>query len=467
MKYFPVGLNLQEQSCLVVGAGSIAWRKTQALMSAGAKITVIAPRAITEFESVLKGGDITWLQKQFEADGPEAKQDFLEDFALVVAATDSAQANRVVSDLCKGCRVPVNVASDVQQGTALLPAVINRDGVTIAIHSDGQSPTITRYLKRQLEAFVPSKIGILSRWAEQKRAEVRNAVRGKVRRQGFWQHILSGPVRDQVLAGRIEEAEQSFSSQLDLAAQDKLPGQVFLVGAGPGDPELLTIKALKLIQQADVVLYDRLVSGAVMALVPPGVERIYVGKRRSDHAVPQPEINQQLVDLARQGLRVLRLKGGDPFIFGRGGEELELLAESNVPFQVVPGITAASGCSSYAGIPLTHRDHAQSVRFVAGHLKDKYQHQDWKALAASGQTLVFYMGLSELPNICSQLLAHGADRELPAAIVEKGTLDEQRVAVGNLDSLPRLAVEQQFRAPTLVIVGSVVSLQGKLDWLNR
>lgn len=434
-------------------------------MSAGARITLLSPQATAEFSLAQDEGKLNWLKQRFDVCGAFAERQFLEEFALVVAATDDQDINGEVARLCRQWRIPVNVVSNVEQGTALLPAIIARDDVTIAIHSNGQSPTITRYLKRQLDAFIPKSIGALSLWAEQKRRLVRERLSGTAERQGFWQHILSGPVKDHVLSGRTQEAEHRFEQQLCLAEQRQLPGQVFLVGAGPGDPELLTIKALNLIQQADVVLYDRLVSSQVMDLVPSGTERIYVGKRRSEHAVPQPEINQLLVDLAQRGLRVLRLKGGDPFIFGRGGEELELLAQSNVPFQVVPGITAASGCSSYAGIPLTHRDHAQSVRFVAGHLKDNYEHQDWSNLAATQQTLVFYMGLSELPNICSKLLAHGASSDLSAAIVEKGTLSDQRVAVGTLSSLPDIASEQGFRAPTLVIIGSVVSLHHKLAWL--
>lgn len=284
-------------------------------------------------------------------------------------------------------------------------------------------------------------------------------------RRGFWETVFQGPIAERQLAGQGAEAERLLQAMVD-GAPVQQGGEVYLVGAGPGDPDLLTFRALRLMQQADVVLYDRLVAPAIIEMCRRDAERIYVGKRRADHAVPQDQINRLLVDLARQGKRVLRLKGGDPFIFGRGGEEIEELAEHCIPFQVVPGITAASGCSAYAGIPLTHRDYAQSVRFVTGHLKDGTSNLPWHDLVAPAQTLVFYMGLVGLPTICAELIRHGRAASTPAALVQQGTTRNQRVFTGTLADLPELVAQHEVHAPTLVIVGEVVQLRDKLAWFE-
>ena len=243
-------------------------------------------------------------------------------------------------------------------------------------------------------------------------------------------------------------------------------GEVALVGAGPGDPELLTLKAWRLIQSAEVVLYDRLVSPEILSLIPESAERVHVGKQRANHTLPQDQINSRLVELARKGRKVVRLKGGDPFIFGRGGEEIETLAAAGVRFQVVPGITAASGCAAYAGIPLTHRDHAQSVRFVTGHLKNDTCDLPWKDFVQNNQTLVFYMGLVGLPIICQQLVAHGMSPEMPVALVSRGTTPHQQVVTGDLTNIVERVERNAVPAPTLVIIGNVVTLRSRLDWIG-
>jgi len=283
-------------------------------------------------------------------------------------------------------------------------------------------------------------------------------------RMRFWEDVLNGPVAELVLSGQQERAEAVLQEQLACAPAGTATGEVYLVGAGPGDPDLLTFRALRLMQQADVVLFDRLVTPEILLLVRQDAERIHVGKQRSNHTMPQEEISRLLVALAQQGKRVLRLKGGDPFIFGRGGEEIAELAAAGIPFQIVPGITAASGCAAYAGIPLTHRDHAQSVRFVTGHLRDDSCDLDWPQLVHPGQTLVFYMGLVSLPQICRELMAHGASPTLPIALVQQGTTPQQKVYTGVLRSFADEMAERSVLPPTLIIVGEVVRLHDSLRW---
>src|SRR5690606_11633332 len=340
-----------------------------------------------------------------------------------------------------------------------------RSPLIVAVTSGGDAPVLARLIRAKIETWIPSTYGQLAGLAKKFRARVKQLFPDVQQRRVFWEEVFQGQIAESVFAGKLGEGERLLEAKIAGAAPRAL-GEVYLVGAGPGDPDLLTFRALRLMQQADVVLYDRLVAPAIIELCRRDAERIYVGKRRSEHAVPQEEINQLLVDLAKQGKRVLRLKGGDPFIFGRGGEEIEQLAAEGIPFQVVPGITAASGCAAYAGIPLTHRDHAQSVRFVTGHLKDGSCDLPWAELAAPGQTLVFYMGLVGLPLICEQLVAHGRAARTPVALVQQGTTSNQRVYTGTLQSLPDLLARHEVQAPTLVIVGEVVSLREKLAWFE-
>ncbi|MCX4198162.1 siroheme synthase CysG [Methylobacterium organophilum] len=389
----------------------------------------------------------------------------LQGCVLAIAATDDEPLNAAVSQHANALGMPVNVVDSPQLCSVIFPAIVDRSPLVIAVSSGGDAPVLARLIRARIETWIPAAYGQLAGLAKQFRAQVKAKFANVQQRRVFWEETFQGPIAEQALAGCSAEAERLLAEKLAGAAPRAL-GEVYLVGAGPGDPDLLTFRALRLMQQADVVLYDRLVAPAIIDLCRRDADRIYVGKQRSEHAVPQEQINQKLVTLAKEGKRVLRLKGGDPFIFGRGGEEIEELAAHGVPFQVVPGITAASGCAAYAGIPLTHRDHAQSVRFVTGHLKDGSCDLPWAELAAPAQTLVFYMGLVGLPVICQQLIAHGRSADTPAALVQQGTTTNQRVFTGTLETLAQRIAQEQVQAPTLLIVGEVVQLREKLAWFE-
>jgi len=340
--------------------------------------------------------------------------------------------------------------------------------VVIAVSSGGQSPVLARLLRGKLESMIPASYGRLGHLVGRFREQVKDRFKTINQRRGFWEFILQGPVAEMVFAGKEEKAEELLAQALASSdTEQRAVGEVYLVGGGPGDPDLLTFKALRLMQQADVVVYDRLVSPQVLDLCRRDADRVYVGKARKNHALPQEEINLLLVKLAKEGKRVLRLKGGDPFIFGRGGEEIDQLMAQDIPFQVVPGITSASGCAAYAGIPLTHRDFAQSVRFVTGHLKDDSCDLPWQELVHEQQTLVIYMGLVSLALICERLVENGMDPEMPIALVEKGTLPEQRVVTGTLATIAVIAEKADIKPPALTIIGKVVTLREQLDWFSK
>jgi uroporphyrin-III C-methyltransferase/precorrin-2 dehydrogenase/sirohydrochlorin ferrochelatase len=348
-----------------------------------------------------------------------------------------------------------------------MPSVVDRSPVQIAISTGGASPVLARLLRARLETMIPASFGRLAELMGKSRELVRKRFPEMNERRRFWEHVLQGPVAEMLFAGQDKAALKTLEQQLkDESHTISKHGEVYLVGGGPGDPDLLTFRALRLMQQADVVLYDRLVAPEIVELVRKDAERIYVGKERDQHALPQEDINQLLVRLAKEGKRVLRLKGGDPFIFGRGGEEIESLSAEGIPFQVVPGITAAGGCASYAGIPLTHRDFAQSCIFVTGHLKDGTMNLNWNALIQPKQTIAVYMGTHGLEVLCSELVKRGLSENTPAAIVQQGTTQQQRVYIGTLKTLPEIPKQHDIKPPSMIIIGEVVKLHEKLAWFE-
>ncbi len=435
----PVSLKVRGQRVVVLGDTTEAQRKVELLRQAGAEVD--------QRPHLPEEGAESWLQGAWLAVG--ASQDESENARLSAAA--QAQG------------IPVNVVARPALSTFIFPSIINRHPITVAVSSGGASPVLTRKIRDQLESVLPAGLGRLAMFIHGLRERVREALPEIPQRRAFWEKIIDGHVGEQVLAGQTDAASRQVDTLLQHAEARKL-GEAYLIGAGPGDPDLLTFRALRLLRQADVVLYDRLVSPRIIDMVRRDAELIYVGKARADHAVPQEEITRLLIEHARKGKRVARIKGGDPFIFGRGGEEIEGLAEAGIPFQVVPGITAAAGCGAYAGIPLTHRDHAQSVRFITGHLRDGSCDLNWEALAAPGQTLVFYMGLVSLPQISRGLTGAGVSPEMPVAVVSRGTLPDQQVVTGTLATIAQKVADAGVPGPAIVIVGTVVTLREKLNW---
>lgn len=465
MDIFPISLKLQQQPCLIVGGGRIAYRKAVLLAKAGAQLTVCSPEIEDDLLSLVNKTQGQYLNSIYHESVYQENAIALRQFRLVIAATNDKAVNQAVFEACEAENVLVNSVDDPPHCRFMVPAIINRSPLVISVASNGTSPVLSRQIRTQLESSIPHGMGKLAEFSGQWRAAVKAKIVNPDERRIFWEDLYASPLKEQVFNDNFTEANRLIEQALLEWKQPK--GEVYLVGAGPGDPELLTLKALRLMQQADVVIYDRLVSQAIMDLCRRDAEKIYVGKARSNHAVPQEGINALLVKYASEGKRVCRLKGGDPFIFGRGGEEIQELFAARVAFQVVPGITAASGCSAYAGIPLTHRDYAQSVRFLTGHLKEGSPELPWNELVYQNQTLVLYMGLVGLEKICEKLIAHGQRPDMPVALVSKGTTPEQKVVVGTLADIASKVSEYQIQAPTLTIIGDVVSLREQLQWHER
>jgi uroporphyrin-III C-methyltransferase/precorrin-2 dehydrogenase/sirohydrochlorin ferrochelatase len=459
MEFLPIFLDVRDQPCLVVGGGHVAARKIGALQRAGAAVTVVTPELTPELEARQLRGALTHLPRPF-------RDNDLDGMRLVIAATGDRSVNRQVAQLAKDRRIPANVADQPAECSFIMPSVIDRSPVVVAVSTGTASPVLARLLRTRLESLIPAGYGRLAELCARYRDRVKARFAEQRDRRRFWGRVLQGGVAERVFSGHLSEADAEMERELASSAASGDVGEVYLVGAGPGDPDLLTFRALRLMQQADVVVYDRLVAEPILDMVRRDARRIYVGKERNNHVMRQEQINRLLADLAKEGHRVLRLKGGDPFIFGRGGEEIDTLAAEGIPFQVVPGITAASGCAAYSGIPLTHRDCAQSVTFVTGHLKDGSMDLDWGRLAQPAQTIVFYMGMLGLPMIVDKLVSHGVPGSMPIALVEQGTTHMQKVYTATLGTILGRMEHEQPRPPTLIIVGEVVKLREKLNWFR-
>jgi uroporphyrin-III C-methyltransferase/precorrin-2 dehydrogenase/sirohydrochlorin ferrochelatase len=460
MQYFPIFLDTSDLDALVIGAGEVAARKIELLLKTHAKITVVAPWVCDTVAGFAKQDKISLHRREYQAADLSNQQ-------IVFIATDNSPLNAQIHDQARIQKVLVNVVDNTPLCQFITPSIVDRSPIIIAMSSGGVAPVLLRYLRQKLESVIPQKISLLGQFSEKFRQVVKQRFKSVTERRYFWEEVLDGDIAENVLMGDQQLAEDKLHQKLATTDTSKTKGEVYLVGAGPGDPDLLTFRALRLMQKADVVVYDRLVSPQILELVRRDAEKIYVGKAKSRHTVPQEEINALLAKEALAGNRVVRLKGGDPFIFGRGGEEIETLVEQGVRFQVVPGITAASGAASYAGIPLTHRDHAKSVVFATGHLRDNSINLNWQALAQTDQTIVFYMGLTGLGIICQELVKHGLPKDTPIAMVQSATTSEQKVITGTFKDIQQKALAANIQPPALIIVGTVVSLHKKLHWFKQ
>jgi uroporphyrin-III C-methyltransferase / precorrin-2 dehydrogenase / sirohydrochlorin ferrochelatase len=464
MQALPIFFNIRNRPCVVIGGGDVAMRKVSMLLKASAAITLYSLEICHELQDLVDAQKIKFVAEKFN-------ENQLQGACMVIAATDDEAVNEAVSIAAKAQNIPVNVVDAPALCTFTMGSIIDRSPVVIAISSEGNAPVLARYIRAKIETMLPATYGRIADIAGEFRDKVKAKFATTQARRIFWEGVLQGSFVERVLSGQEQAAREQLGKLIDDADNTKNQGEVFLVGGGPGDPDLLTFRALRLMQQCDVCVYDKLVSPEVMELVRRDAELIFVGKSRDQHTMPQEEINELLATLALQGKRVLRLKGGDPFIFGRGGEEIETLMQHGVPFQVVPGITAANGVSSYAGIPLTHRDYAQACLFITGHLKANENKEltldlDWVAMSRPRQTMVIYMGLVGLKEICEKLIEHGVASTMPVAVVQQGTTQRQRVVTATLADLAEKVEAAGMKPPCLTIVGEVVKLREKLNWFE-
>ncbi|MBH2925821.1 uroporphyrinogen-III C-methyltransferase [Serratia ureilytica] len=460
MDYLPIFADLKQRPVLVVGGGDVAARKVSLLQRVGAEIRIVAQSLSPELEQQRQQGRVLWLGKTFD---PQQ----LDDVFLAIAATDDNALNAAVFAEADKRRVLANVVDDQPRCSFIFPSIIDRSPLVVAVSSSGQAPVLARLLREKLEALLPASLGQMAQVAGRWRGQVKQRLASIGERRRFWENTFGGRFATLVANGQTAQAERQLEQDLHrfAAGDEGAQGEIALVGAGPGDVGLLTLRGLQVMQQADVVLYDHLVSGEILDLGRRDAERICVGKRAGAHSVIQEETNRLLVELAQQGKRVVRLKGGDPFIFGRGGEELQVAAAAGIPFQVVPGVTAAAGATAYAGIPLTHRDHAQSVTFITGHCRPDGDGLDWADLARARQTLAIYMGTMKAADISQRLIAHGRDAATPVAVISRGTRADQQVQIGTLEQLEYLA--QRAPLPALLVIGEVVELHHQIAWFGH
>ena len=460
MDYLPIFRDVSGRTVIVAGGGTVAARRAEIALRAGARVRLFAHELGDDFQTIRDHPRLEHIPHC------PAEGDF-EDACLAYAACRNETDDRRVAEMARAAGVPVNVADRPGLCDFIMPSIVDRAPMIVAVSSSGASPILARMIRAKLETMLPSAYGRLAKFAGDFRHKVMRRLKSAESRRRFWERTLDGPLATLVFSGDDSAAEALMARELEAAeAEEKsgIRGEVYLVGAGPGDPDLITFKALRLMQRADVVLYDRLVGEGILNLVRREAERIYVGKKPDDHTLPQEDISELLARLAREGKRVLRLKGGDPFIFGRGGEEIERLAEEHIPFQVVPGVTAASGCSAYAGIPLTHRDHAQSCLFITAHGRNGLVDLDWKQILRPRQTVAVYMGLRILPDLTAAFIERGADLDMPVAVVEKGTRPGQRAVTGTIGDIAQKVKDAGFTGPAMIIIGTVITLRNKLSW---
>ncbi len=462
MRYFPLNIELSKKSVLLIGGGEVAERKLDLLMKAEAKVILIAPSFTDYLLSFKENKNLDFIDAEYTVSILDKYS-----FSFVIAATNDETLNTQIASDASQRNILVNVVDRPEICDFIFPSILERGPVTVSVSTGGASPVLARMLRTKLETLIPGGYGKLAKIVSENRIKVREKFKNFKSNRIFWEEMLNSKFVDLILSGQEEDALNYLNAEINnFDETKKSEGEVYLVGAGPGDPDLLTFRALRLMQQADIVLYDRLVHPNIRELVRRDAQKIYVGKERDHHVVRQDEINQLLVKYAKEGNRVLRLKGGDPFIFGRGGEEIETLVDENITFQVVPGITSASGCSAYSGIPLTHRDYAQSCIFVTGHLKDGELVLNWEKLIQPNQTIVFYMGLVSIKIICQELIKHGLEKSTLSALVQQGTTQNQKVFTSTVEDMPKLVEKEKPKPPTIFIIGNVVHLRDKLNWFS-
>ncbi|WP_266159856.1 siroheme synthase CysG, partial [Dyella silvatica] len=459
MKLYPLFADLSGRAVLVIGGGAVAERKAATLIEVKAQVTVNAPELTPQLRR--------WVEQGLIAHRPDAfRETWLDRVWLVVAATSDRETNRLVASLAELRRIFVNVVDDAELSSFHVPAVVDRAPLTIAISSGGAAPMLARLVRERLESLLDPSLGALTTLAARLRTRIRARLPEMAARRRFYEQLFAGPVAALLRQARPQEARRAAERAL-LAEAKGTQGSVVLVGAGPGDPGLLTLRAVRAMNEADVILHDRLVSAEVLALARRDAERIEVGKQAGNHHYTQDAIHDLLLQHVRAGRRVVRLKGGDPFVFGRGGEELQFLRQHSIAYEVVPGITAALACAAYAGVPLTHRDHAQAVRLLTAQCQRSHDALDWHALAQERQTLAVYMGVSELAAFSARLLAHGRAASTPFALIENGSRAEQRVVTGTLANMPQRASAHNVRSPALLILGEVAALAESLAWFGQ